>query len=173
MAIELIEENELTAQSRMGNDFSDQYSNFLGINKKGTTATAYKNQAMAKLTPINAKMTCDQLSIAIEQAQAEMDSRRGMITAGAKSSLQAESLKALEGYIAEAKQMMSSMQCEKQYIEQEKLASQQETVDILQTVTSKSTDQTAKSKTNTYIIYGIGGLLGIAALFILFKPSAK
>lgn len=185
MGIELLEDSDMSAlsQSRVGNGFVDEWANFLTAGlilskkKDAQTSKAYAQDAMRDLPELNDKMDCVSIDIAIDKAQANMDARRGMITAGAKAKLQQEALSALEGYIAKAKGMKSGMQCDKIAEEEQRKQGQAETQSILQQVTATATggaqtpEDAAKAKQNKYIIYGIGGILALGAIILLLKPS--
>lgn len=196
MAIDLIEDSDMSAhaQSRMGNGFADerevyndgQWSNVAGFgaiallrnkNKNKRAAKSYEEDAMRGLPDLTNKMDCLSIDIAIEKAQASMDARRGMITAGAKAKLQQGALKGLEAYIGKARAIKADLQCERIAEEQQKRQDQTETQNILQQVTAgagvqdSTPEQAAKAKQNRYIIYGIGGLLALGAIILLLKPS--
>lgn len=185
MGIDLLEDSDMSAlsESRCGNGFVDEWENFvlggvlLAKKKDAQTSKAYAQDAMRNLPELNDKMDCTAIDVAIDKAQAEMDARRGMITAGAKAKLQQSALSSLESYIARARGMKSSMQCEKIAEEEQRKQGQAETQNILQQVTAGATggaqtpEEAAKSKQNKYIIYGIGGLLALGAIIVLLKPS--
>lgn len=187
MGIDLLEDSDMSAlaESRCGNGFVDEWANFaigsilLAKSKKkdADASKAYAQDAMRNLPELNDKMDCISIDIAIDKAQAEMDARRGMITAGAKAKLQQAALSSLESYMAKARGIKSGLQCEKIAAEEERKQGQAETQNILQQVTAGATggtqtpEEAAKSKQNKYIIYGIGGLLALGAIIVLLKPS--
>lgn len=147
------------------------YNEFLGIGDNKDKTQQIKAETMAKFSPLSPKADCEAVQIEADKVQFEMDALRGRITAGEKAKLFAPALAYLEEMKAKYKAQMSTMQCEKKQLEAESNAATQQTIDILGRVTPKSGDTQGGSQTTNYIIWGIGGLLVLAAGFILFKKD--
>jgi hypothetical protein len=131
--------------------------------------------------------SCSQIDSQIEKIQNEMNSVNGKIAAGDKSKRWKNALFALENKMKEAKNLRSLKKCQELKEKQEKELEQAQNIKILEETTKSATSKDeieairekieaakgSKADYTKYIAIGIGGILVIGAVILLFKPSKK
>ena len=177
----MLENSDLGAlsNSRLGGNkcFIDDsnYSNFSIVNKKKRNAKAVQSITQQYDLAAIYNGGCDEVENALVRVNAEIDADRAK---NYSASLQSRYIAPKEDIKAKLLTIRSELKCVVKKEASEKAAEQKETVDIL---TSASTatpslipedkeDDTA-SKTNKYIIYGVGGVILLVSIILLIKPS--
>jgi hypothetical protein len=177
MGYDLIESGDFFPQSRLKGNFANDsdYGEFLGIGKGKRRAKGEAEKIEEQFPDLTEKATCPQVQNRIIELQAEMDLQRGKITAGDKSKWYRKSLGILESKLSQAKLILQKLKCE-ELAEQELLKEQQ--ANILSTISTSTTGSAKVGKAsgtiagmNKYLVYGIGGVFVLGAIFILLKPS--
>jgi hypothetical protein len=181
MAIDLIEESELSAlaPSRLGNknfvDDSD-FSNFSIVSKREK-----RRRAQESIGGVNAEYSidpkyqndCEYLLTRLEMLQNAIDSE--MSKNPSKVTME-RLINPMKDWETKYKNAIALNKCIDTIKKAQTEAEKKETIDILTKTTEPptsfgNTEEDKSSKTTTYIIYGVGGLIGLVALFVLFKRS--
>lgn len=178
MGYDLLEDSEFFPLSRVKSNFTDDvnYRDFLGIGRGRKRARGEGAKVDEMFPDLSDKNSCQEIENRILEIQSEMDIQRGKITAGDKSKWFRISLGRLESKLASAKALFNKKKCQEIADEQELKRQQGEIISTLtETSTATTSNREKKSGTiagiNKYLVYGLGGVFVLGALFIILKPS--
>lgn len=194
MAIEMIEESELSAlaSSRLGNkNFVDDdeewsYGNgkIFGINVRGKKYHDRK-RAEAEARNINANPTidpikesdCEELELKLIEIQNQIQKELGSSPSAARVKNVVGALRTKE---AQLKNLVARNKCEDKRLSAQSQKAKEETLAEINRASGQTPDLAQASKiatqggtTSKYLMWGIGGIVGIVTLVIVIKAMRK
>ncbi len=123
--------------------------------------------AVLKEYPLSADMTCEQLSVYVESLDNQIEANTKSIASGVAQRVANRPTKVLNDLSKEAKAMMIKMQCSLTKEQADLAANKAETLLVLEKAGATATGE--EDNTTKYILYGVGGIIAIAAIVILLK----
>ena len=178
MAIEMIEQNELAAlcSSRVGSKSfinDDKYANLFGSKtaKRNREARIREITAKYAVDPVNAT-NCDYLVERLVAAQNELEMFRKTF----KGRVEQAYIDGLESVVADYKTRIAQNKCEEKKVAAEKEAEQQQNIALTEKIASSTqielpAEEGKASRRQKYLIYGVGGLFALIAVYVLLKPK--
>lgn len=178
MASELIENSELAAlaPSRIGyKNFidDDRYTNISGKERRRREAESKAHVDSVWGIDTKYQFDCDYLSARLQQLQENIEGE--MAKNPSKVTIE-RIINVMRDWEIRYKNALTTQKCVEKRKTAETEASKKETLDILAKATDTKlpmqTEEEAKSnKTTKYIIYGVGGVITLVALFLLLKKK--
>jgi hypothetical protein len=193
MAIDMIEDSELSAlaPSRLGNKcFIDDshYSNLLGLFGSGGSIRGHKyhdrKRAEAESRNINSESVdpvrekdCDYLTQLLAETQNRIQVELGSNPSKARVSNVVGALRQKE---ANLKNLVAKNKCEDKALSEQSRRAKEETIAEINKASADSPDLAKASELATqgggvskYLLWGVGGIVGIVTLIIVFKAIKK